>query len=286
MYSKTAMPEVISVVNQKGGVGKTTTTVNLAAGLSEIGQSVLVIDFDAQMNSTKWMLGRETEKDEASIFDCLETVASEESEEFSIAELAEDSGAGFDFVPSGEDMIANTFDSTVGRSGAYPNQLRVRMEELEREFEEGAISTPNGPYDFCLVDCPPSLGRSIMVALVGSDGILVPVSADGFSMQGLKQLLSTIREVRINNSDLEIIGILANNLDLRSGLVKDMEKALRDRYEELMFETSILWRSKINEVTTLGTYLKDHAPSSDARDFYQDLAREVVERTRRSTGAK
>jgi len=279
------MPEVISVVNQKGGVGKTTTTVNLASSLSEIGQSVLVIDFDAQMNSTKWMLGRETEDNEASIFDGLDTVASEEAEEFSLAELAEDSGAGFDFIPAGENMIANTFDSTIGRSGAYPNQLRVRVEELEREFEEGLISTPNGPYDYCLVDCPPSLGRSIMVALVGSDGILVPVAADGFSMQGLKQLLNTIREVRINNSDLEIIGILANNLDLRSGLVKDMEEALHDRYENLMFETSIPWRSKINEVTTLGTYLKDHAPSSDARSFYKSLAHEVVERTQEPTPA-
>ncbi|PQJ36819.1 chromosome partitioning protein ParA [Salinibacter sp. 10B] len=279
------MPEVISVVNQKGGVGKTTTTVNLAAGLSEIGQSVLVIDFDAQMNSTNWMLGRETEEDEASIFDSLDTVAGEEAEEFSLAELAEDSGAGFDFIPAGEDMIANTFDSTIGRSGAYPNQLRVRVEELEREFEKGLISTPNGPYDYCLVDCPPSLGRAIMVALVGSDGILVPVAADGFSMQGLKQLLNTIREVRINNSDLEIIGILANNLDLRSGLVKDMEEALHNRYEDLMFETSIPWRSKINEVTTLGTYLKDHAPSSDARSFYKSLAHEVVERTQAPTPA-
>lgn len=273
------MPEVISVVNQKGGVGKTTTTVNLASALSEIGQSVLVIDFDAQMNSTKWMLGRETEPDEASIFDCLETVAKEEADAFSLAELAEDSGAGFDFIPSGEDMIANTFDSTIGRSGAYPNQLRVRVEELERQFREGAISTPNGPYDYCLVDCPPSLGRSIMVALVGSDGILVPVVADGFSMQGLKQLLSTVREVHYNNPDLEIIGILANNLDLRSGLVKEMEEALYGRYEDLMFRTSIPWRSKINEVTTLGTYLKEHAPSSDARSFYRELAEEVVKRT-------
>lgn len=273
------MPEVISVVNQKGGVGKTTTTVNLASALSEIGQSVLVIDFDAQMNSTKWMLGRETEAEEASIFDCLETVAKEEADEFSLAELAEDSGAGFDFIPSGADMIANTFDSTIGRSGAYPNQLRVRIEEMERQFREGSISTPNGPYDYCLVDCPPSLGRSIMVALVGSDGILVPVVADGFSMQGLKQLLSTVREVHYNNPDLQIVGILANNLDLRSGLVKEMEEALYGRYEDLMFQTSIPWRSKINEVTTLGTYLQEHAPSSDARSFYKKLAEEVVERT-------
>lgn len=279
------MPEVISVVNQKGGVGKTTTTVNLAAGLSEIGQSVLVIDFDAQMNSTNWMLGREIEDNEASIFDCLETVASDEADEFSLAELAEESGAGFDFIPSGADMIANTFDSTIGRSGAYPNQLRVRVDELDRQFQEGLISTPNGPYDYCLVDCPPSLGRSIMVALVGSDGLLVPVAADGFSMQGLKQLLDTVREVRVNNSDLEIIGILANNLDLRSGLVKDMEEALRARYEDLMFETSIPWRSKINEVTTLGTYLQDHAPSSDARSFYRSLASEVVERTKEPASA-
>lgn len=274
------MAHVLSIVNQKGGVGKTTTTVNLAAALAEIGQSVLVIDFDAQMNSTNWMLGRETRPSEASIFDCLETVAGEEAEEYTLAELAEDSGGGFDFIPSGEDMIANTFDSTVGRSGAYPNQLRIRVDEMRGQFREGIISTPNGPYDYCLVDCPPSLGRSIMVALVGSDGLLVPVEADGFSMQGLKQLLSTVKEVRFNNSELEIVGILANNLDLRSGLVEEMEEALRDRYEGLMFETSIPWRSKINEVTTLGTYLHEHAPSSDARFFYRELAEEVVQRTK------
>jgi chromosome partitioning protein len=280
------MPTVLSVVNQKGGVGKTTTTVNLAAALAEVGKSVLVIDFDAQMNSTNWMLGRETTADEASIFDSLDTVAAEDAEEYSLAELAEDSGGGFDFVPSGEDMIANTFDSTIGRSGVYPNQLKVRIQELSKRNTRGSQQTPNGPYDYCLVDCPPSLGRSIMVALVGSDGLLVPVEADGFSMQGLKQLLSTVREVRFNNSDLEIVGILANNLDLRSGLVKDMSEALRNRYEDLMFETTIPWRSKINEVTTLGTYLKDHAPSSDARHFYRDLAEEVIDRTRVPAGAE
>lgn len=273
------MLRVLSVVNQKGGVGKTTTTVNLAAALSEIGHSVLVIDFDAQMNSTKWMLGRETTDDEASIFDALYTVARDAAQDYTLAELAESASAGFDFVPSGEDMIANTFDSTIGRSGVYPNQLRVRLDELDRETRESGIATPHGPYDFCLIDCPPSLGRSIMVALVASDSIVVPVAADGFSMQGLKQLLSTVREVRFNNKDLKILGVLANNLDLRSGLVKEMQEALRNRYQDLMFDTSIPWRSKINEVTTLGTYLKDHAPASDAAQFYRSLAGEVVERT-------
>jgi chromosome partitioning protein len=270
----------ISVVNQKGGVGKTTTTVNLAAALSAAGHSVLVVDFDAQMNSTKWMLGREIQADEASIFDALASVAGDAPDRYALAELAEASGGGFDFVPAGADMIANSFDSTVGKSGAYPNQLRVRLNELEDALAADAQKTPHGPYDFCLVDCPPSLGRSIMVALVASDGLIVPVEADGFSMQGLKQLLSTIREVRFNNSDLRILGILANNLDLRSGLVTEMEDALRDRYEDLMFETSIPWRSKINEVTTLGTYLPEEAPSSDAADFYQRLAEEVVARVR------
>lgn len=272
------MPYVISVVNQKGGVGKTTTTVNLAAALSEIGQSVLVVDFDPQMNSTQWMLGRETAADEASIFDSLLTVPQDDADEYALSELAEATGAGFDFVPSGADMIANTFDSTIGRSGVYPNQLRIRLDELATDTREHGVETPNGPYDVCLIDCPPSLGRSIMVALVASSSLIVPVAADGFSMQGLKQLLRTVREVRFNNDDLRILGILANNLDLRSGLVKDMQDALQDRYGDLMFETSIPWRSKINEVTTMGTYLQEHAPSSDARRFYRRLAEEVVER--------
>jgi chromosome partitioning protein len=266
----------ISVINQKGGVGKTTTAINLAAALSEAGHSVLVIDFDAQMNATDWLLGRQLEDDEVNVFDALRTWDDEAQDRRRLDTMIEHSErVGVDFVPANRDMAAATFDAAVGSDGVYPHQLRLRLDELEEAADEPDIER----YDYCLVDCPPSLGRSIVVALTASDGVIVPVAADKFSMRGLGQLLQTIKKVRYNNPNLDVVGILMNNLDRRSGLVNDMEEEIRSRYPELMFDTSVPWRAKINEVATLGRRLTDHAPSSDAAGFYDAVAAEVVERT-------
>lgn len=279
--------KTLSVVNQKGGVGKTTTTVCLASALSRLEYSVLVIDLDPQMNATKWMLGRELEPDEASILDSIVTAAEteEESSDWPLARLVEPSDLGFDFVPAHADLA--NIEGEIGEKPSRPYLLQERIRELERGHmfsylnEADAYLPSDERYDLCLLDCPPSLGLLVVQALTASDGLIIPVSVDGMSMQGLGQLMNTTKEVRkYLNDSIEIVGLLPNNLDRRAGLVNQGLEALQKNYGEKVFETVVPWRSKIIEVSTYGTTLYDHAPSSDAVDVYEDLAEEVIERVR------
>lgn len=277
--------DTISIVNQKGGVGKTTTTICLAAALSELDHSVLVIDLDPQMNGTKWMLGRELESDEASVLDAIVTASKEDhdSSDWPLARLVEPSDLGFDFVPAHADL-ANV-EGEIGEKPSRPYLLRDRVREMENKHkfehltEVGAHNSSEELYDVCLMDCPPSLGLLVVQSLTASDGLIVPVSVDGMSMQGLSQLVDTTREVRkYLNDSVEIIGLLPNNLDYRAGLVNEGLEALRKTYGDLVLDTEVPWRSKIIEASTYGTTLYEHAPSSDAIQIYENLAREVTTR--------
>ncbi|WP_103030545.1 ParA family protein [Salinibacter altiplanensis] len=278
--------DTVSVVNQKGGVGKTTTTICLATALSKLGHSTLVIDLDPQMNGTKWMLGRELEEDEASVLDAIITAGdeSQSSSDWPLARLIEPSDLGFDFVPAHADL-ANV-EGEIGEKPSRPYLLRERVQEVKEKHqfehldEVGAHNGSDEAYDICLIDCPPSLGLLVVQALTASDGLIVPVSVDGMSMQGLSQLVTTTREVRkYLNESVEITGLLPNNLDYRAGLVNEGLEALRKNYEDLVLDTEVPWRSKIIEASTYGTTLYDHAPSSDAIEIYENLAQEVVSRT-------
>lgn len=279
--------KTLSIVNQKGGVGKTTTAVCLAAALTRLGQSVLVVDLDPQMNATKWMLGRELDADEASVLDALLTAARPEStaSDWPLARLVEPSDLGFDFVPAHADLA--NIEGEIGEKPSRAYLLRERIRELEEGVgfhyldDVGAHLPADDRYDLCLLDCPPSLGLLVVQALTASQGLIVPVSVDGMSMQGLSQLVDTAREVRSYlNEEIDILGLLPNNLDHRAGLVNEGLEALRETYGDLVFETTVPWRSKIIEASTYGTSLYEHAPSSDAVEVYEDLAREVLSRAR------
>jgi len=269
----------ISILNQKGGVGKTVTTVNLAAALQEKDCPTLVVDYDPQMNATDWLMGREAEDGDDTIFDALATLGGDQSDRWALADIARTSeSVGVDFVPSDRRMAAASFDSVVGRSPVFPHQLRRRIQELRTaQVSTNSVSAKN--YDYCLIDCPPSLGRSIATALAASDGIIVPIHADRFSMRGVTRLQDTVKQIRqVHNDGLRILGLLANNLDLRSGLVADMKEKFETVYDDILFETFIRWRSKINEAATHGKNILDY--DGDAADFYRDLADEVQERAR------
>ncbi|MFB6232287.1 MAG: ParA family protein [Salinibacter sp.] len=278
---------IIAVINQKGGVGKTVTTVNLAAALDEAGHDPLVIDYDPQMNATDWLMGREAEEDDATIFDALASWDGKESDRWPLSKISRSSeSVGVPFVPSDSRMAAASFDSVVGRSPVFPQQFRCRVQEL-RTSQVRTNSNSDASYDFCLVDCPPSLGRSVATALAGADGIIVPIHTDRFSMRGVMQLQDTIKQIRkVHNDGLQILGLLLNNLDLRSNMVNEMREKFEEIYTDILFETFIPWRSKINEVATRGENIMEYEGASDAASFYLDLADEVVERSRTAATAR
>lgn len=270
----------IALINQKGGVGKTVTTVNLAAALREKGHDPLVVDYDPQMNATDWLLGRPATENDDTIFDSLATWDGENSDPQAFSNILRTSeSVGVDFIPSDKRMAAASFDAVIGRSPVFPQQFRCRVRELRTSEVHTNSRTPKR-HDFCLIDCPPSLGRSIATALAGADGIIVPIHADRFSMRGVSQLQETIRQIRkVHNDGLRILGLLPNNLDLRSGMVSEMQEKFEVVYEDIIFETTIPWRSKINEAATHGSNLIEDEISSDAAQFYLNLADEVVERS-------
>lgn len=276
----------IAVINQKGGVGKTVTTVNLAAALKRKGYDPLVVDYDPQMNATDWLMGRESTEDDATIFDALATWDGENSDQMRFAEILRVSeSTGLNFIPSDPRMAAASFDSVVGRSPVFPQQFRCRIQEFRTSQVHTNSSSPKN-HDYCLIDCPPSLGRSIATALAGADGIIVPIHADRFSMRGVSQLQDTVEQIRkVHNDGLRILGLLPNNLDLRSGMVSDMQEKFQEVYADILFDTAIPWRSKINEAATHGENLIESEDSSDAAGFYLDLADEVVERSRIAAAA-
>jgi len=276
----------IAVINQKGGVGKTVTTVNLATALKQKGHDPLVVDYDSQMNSTDWLMGREATEDDTTIFDSLAAWDGENPDASTFAEIFRTSDSvGIDFIPSDRRMAAASFDAVIGRSPVFPQQFRCRVQEFRTAQVQRNSSSPK-KHDFCLIDCPPSLGRSIATALAGANGIIVPIHTDRFSMRGVSQLQDTIKQIRqVHNDSLRILGLLPNNLDLRSGMVKDMQESFEEVYSEILFDTFIPWRSKINEVATHGENLMEYDGTDKTADRYLDLAAEVVERSRLATAA-
>ena len=276
----------VAVINQKGGVGKTVTTVNLAAALKHKGHDPLVVDYDSQMNATDWLMGREATEDDATIFDSLAAWDGENADERTFANIFRSSDTvGIDFIPSDRRMAAASFDAVIGRSAVFPQQFRCRIQEFRTAEVQRNSSSPKN-HDYCLIDCPPSLGRSIATALAGADGIIVPIHADRFSMRGVSQLQETIKQIRkVHNDSLRILGLLPNDLDLRSGMVSDMQEKFENIYSDILFDTFIPWRSKINEVATHGKNIMEYEGASDAASRYLDLAHEVVERSRVATAA-
>lgn len=276
----------IAVINQKGGVGKTVTTVNLASALKEKGHDPLVVDYDSQMNATDWLMGREATEDDTTIFDSLAAWDGNRADTSAFAEIFRTSDSvGVDFIPSDRRMAAASFDAVIGRSPVFPQQFRCRVQEFRTAQVQRNSSSPKN-HDFCLIDCPPSLGRSIATALAGADGIIVPIHTDRFSMRGVSQLQDTIKQIRqVHNDSLRILGLLPNNLDLRSGMVKDMQEKFEEVYTDILFDTFIPWRSKINEVATHGKNLMEYDGASETADRYLDLADEVVKRSRLAAAA-
>jgi chromosome partitioning protein len=252
------MALIIACANQKGGVGKTTTTANLGATLSRMGKHILAIDMDPQANLTAHF-GMEREL-ESSVAGAL----SDRKAELPIYRIEDDSGTMIDVVPASLELASVEFQlaAVIGR------ELRLR-EHLER-VREG--------YDFVFIDTPPSLGLLTVNALVAADCVIIPTEARFFSLQGLYMLQETISEAAALNPKIEILGVLLSKYDRRLREEKAVWQYLHERWGDRVFTTEIGTNSKILEAASAGVPVNAYTGARKAVNAYQLLAREVLDR--------
>jgi chromosome partitioning protein len=249
---------IYAIANQKGGVGKTTTAINLAATLAQAGERVLLVDMDSQANASTG-LGTRVENGEQSMLDVLlgETDLAEVLRPTVVDNLS--------LAPSSPEMAG----AEVLLAG-----LEARESRLVRALEGGSAD-----FSYVFVDCPPSLGLLTVNALVAADQVIVPVQAEYYALEGMTQLLHTIEAVKARlNPRLEVAGLLLTMVDLRTNLARDVEKEVRAHFPALTFRTVVPRNVRLAEAPSHGlpvSVFDPHCPGSDA---YFDLAQEVVDR--------
>jgi chromosome partitioning protein len=252
------MAKIFCIANQKGGVGKTTTTVNLAAGLAQIGQRVLVVDLDPQGNATMGS-GIDKRKLETTVYDVL-------LESSSIAEAkARADKAGYDVLGANREL-----------AGA-----EVELVELERREArlKAALAAAAADYDFILIDCPPSLSMLTLNGLCSAHGVIVPMQCEYFALEGLTDLVNTIKQIHANlNPDLQIIGLLRVMFDPRITLQQQVSDQLKAHFGDKVFNTMIPRNVRLAEAPSYGQPGVVFDPASKGAQAFVDFAKEMVKR--------
>jgi chromosome partitioning protein len=254
------LPKIIAIANQKGGVGKTTTAINLAGSLAEQGYRILCLDMDPQANLSVG-LGINLRDVDRSIADALVdgTISLDDI-------IIPTQTPGVDVAPSTIDLSAteNVLFSAIGREQALKDVLQTQGAER---------------YDYVLIDCPPTLGLLTLNALVASDGVIIPVQTQYYALKGFTALMNVITQIRTKglNPGLKVYGLLATFYDGRTILSRDMLQEMRDMGDHHIFENMIRPTIRLGEAPLVGRPVTSYASNTEAARAYRGLAREVIE---------
>ncbi len=258
-------PRIIAVANQKGGVGKTTTTINVAAGLAEFGYKILVIDIDPQGNASTG-LGVHPDSRLRTSYDLL-------LEQALLADLVQESTvAGISVCPANADLASADIDLVASEKRSF------LLADALRDPAFLALA-----FDFVLIDCPPSLSLLTVNALVAAGSVLIPLQSEFFALEGLSQLMLTIREIRRSaNPNLRIEGVVVTMTDSRNRLSQQVEADARANLGDLVFTTTIPRNVRVSEAPSYALPVLKYDPTSKGAEAYRKLSLEIV--SRRPTG--
>lgn len=251
--------KILAIINQKGGVGKSTTAINASAALGQLGKKVLLVDLDPQGNTTS---GLGVEK--GTIDSCIYEVLLDDETSVSDVVIA-DVVEGVDVVPA-----------TINLAGAEVELVS----EMAREHRlKDSLAHSKGNYDYIIVDCPPSLGLLTINALVAADQLLIPIQCEFYALEGLTKLIDSMKRVKSRlNPDLDIFGVLLTMYDGRTNLANQVADDVREYFGDKVFETVIPRTVKLSEAPSFGLPITEYDPTGKGAIAYTDLAKEMINR--------
>ena len=252
------MGKIIALANQKGGVGKTTTAINLAASLATLEKKVLVIDADPQANASSG-LGIDIREIECSIYECLINKSTPEKA------IHKTCIEGLHIIPSHIDLVGAEIEML-----DLPNREKIMREALAQIKDE---------YDYILIDCSPSLGLITVNSLTAADSVIIPVQCEYFALEGISKLLNTIKIIKSNlNPSLDIEGFLLTMFNSRLRLSNQVYNEVKKHFRELVFETVILRNTRLGEAPSMGIPVILYDADSTGAKNYLSLAQEIINR--------
>ena len=254
------MGKVIAIINQKGGVGKTTTAVNLSACLAFKGKNVLLIDSDAQGNATSG-LGIDRNKIELSVYDCLV-----DDKQINNA-ILKTKYKNLSVLPAAQELSAA--------------EIELGYEEKREFFVKKAISHIKDSYDYIIIDSPPALGLLTINIMTASDTVLIPIQCEYYALEGLAQLINTIKSIKKSlNKALDIEGILATMYDKRTNLSEQVYNEVKEHFPDKTYNTVIPRNVRLSEAPSFGEPIIKYDITSVGAEAYFSLAREIIEKNK------